>query len=1205
MQELQIETFPLTGQRLIEASAGTGKTYTIAELYLRLLLEKELTVTQILVVTFTEAATQELRGRVRLRLYNALRFVSKKSDEDNSAAMLSQYRGDLATIQRLQDAVTRMDEAAIFTIHGFCQRSLTDNAFESGVLFDAAFVTDETSIREDIAKDFWRKRVIPADAAAMTFVIENWQNPSALLRAVSPLVGVLDIKIIPVVNVDVVAELTRRYQSAFAELRAAWLHEQTDIISLLESSDVLSRAEKAYRQDKLDEVFAGMAEFAKWEHAPASLPPLFDLLTESKINDASLHKKAALKKGIPIPAHPLFALADKLARIHSSLNTARLTLFMQEAADYISSELAQRKDKSRIMFFDDLLNKLDIALMGDGGEELATRIRQRYPVAMIDEFQDTDPIQYRIFNSIYQQQDECGLFLIGDPKQAIYSFRGADIFTYMQARADTDADTGHYTLKTNYRSHSALVKSVNAVFGNARAPFVYAGEIDFMPVKAAAKADSTPLSIEGQLADPLVCWYLQCAEENSDKKSKKISKQSATTRIAEGCAAEIARLLSLGQRGKASIGERNLQARDIAVLVRDRYEAAHIRQALAKCGVASVYISRDSVFQTDEARDLAHLLRAVAEPERATLLRTAMATNLLGYSANEIYAFNADESAWNEKVLAFQGYRKLLYKHGFMRMFHALLRKERVIARLLAGPAGERCVTNLLQLAELAQVASAQHAGSEKLLRWLADARASADGNVDEQQLRMESDEDLVQIVTIHKSKGLEYDVVFLPFIWASKESGKEPHILKYHDEDNRQLCANLDLQNRDLGLSLARKERLAEDLRLLYVAMTRAKYRCYFSWGQINGAADSAMAYLLHQDEGDTAEPVCNMRSLDDTAILRDLQRLNVNGNTLLAIESLPSCTELFSAQEQQTTKSRAQIFKGNASQAWHMTSFSGLTADSTHGRERSLELPDHDQEMADNIQPVAYDEFLSPFTFARGARAGLFLHYLLENLSFPETNSEYLANHVIQAMAQYGFDEKWQATVITWLNAIMDTHLDNAGTLCLRAIPDRQRLVELEFYFAIARIDVKTINSLLNEYRGTGRQFAALNFASISGMMKGFIDLIIEHDGRFYVLDYKSNHLGNCFTDYQTTALNQAIDNHYYDLQYLIYTLALHRYLKQRLADYSYEQHFGGVYYLFLRGMSPDNGNRSGVYFARPSLSLIENLDQCFGSTQEMQGA
>ena len=1204
MKALVIEAFPLKGRRLIEASAGTGKTYTISGLYLRLLLERKLAVTEILVVTFTEAATQELRGRIRQRLFDALRWLEGKREKDDFSAMLQPYRGNREVIQQLRDALIHIDEAAIFTIHGFCQRILTDSAFESGVLFDVDFITDESEIRLQIARDFWRKRVVDSEEREVTWIATQWHTPEILFIDIKALVDNPDIKILPDISNTNISQLKQRKIECFDHVRTAWISVRDEVYELLSDSPVLKRAVNMFRQDKIDALFESMNEFVSSEETPDSLPENFELLTLSKISDPSSHKKVAIKKGQPLPAHPFFTLADELVQTHTAFERARRVHFMLEAAAYMRDEITRRKDKRRIMFFDDLLSKLDCALSGVEGDELAAHIRQQYPVAMVDEFQDTDPLQYHIFHRIYQNNPACGLFMIGDPKQAIYSFRGADVFTYMQARQDTDTATGHFTLKTNYRSHTALVNGVNAIFARASAQFIYEDDIKFDPVEAAGKADDEPLLIAEEPPSPLVCWHVPLTEENGYRGT--IPKKWANIHVSRGCAAEITRLLNLGQRREAKLGVRNLAAQDIAVLVRDRFEAASIRSALTEQGIASVYISRDSVFETEEARDLTHLLRSISEPTNATLMRTAMATRLLGMTASEIQELHEDELAWDDKVLAFQHYHKLWIRHGFMPMLHTLLRQERVIARLLSLTDGDRRMTNLLQLAELAQMAALSHPGIENLLRWLADERSDPDGMAEEQQLRMESDENLLQIVTIHKSKGLEYPIVFLPFIWGSKEV-KETSVVTYHDEWERKLLADLGSADRESALLMANKERLAEELRLLYVALTRAIYRCYFSWGQFNGAASSAIAYLLHQQaDQETGAPVCNMQDLDDNAIQRDLMLINENGNTYLSVEQLPVYGAPFMPADEQVRQPAPLNFGGNAKQSWRMTSFSGLTVDSSRGEAYPLELPDHDQQIGGEREARMQPEGLSPFTFPRGALTGLFLHHLFENIDFPIAQGEVLTSAVAKGLEQYGIDQKWHDMVVDWVTAILDTPLTEAGDLTLRSVEESKRFVELEFHFPLKTMDADNVNRLLIKQRGAGRQLASLDFSTISGMMKGFIDLIFEHEGRFYVLDYKSNYLGDRFEDYRPDKLKQAIDEHYYDLQYLIYTLALHRYLGNRLPGYDYEQHFGGVYYLFLRGMRRENGNKTGVFYDRPSQALIEAMNHLFsGMAQKMIGA
>ncbi len=1169
MRALDPLKFPLSGQRLIEASAGTGKTYTIAALYLRLLLERQLSVTEILVVTFTEAATQELRGRIRQRIHEALLLLEGRGEKDDPTlqALVGPYLGDQGARQRLRDAIVRMDEAAIYTIHGFCQRTLGDGAFESGVLFDSDFTTEELPLRLRAAQDLWRRTLQSMDEEETAWLLQHWSGPEALLDALDPLIAHPEARRLPE-GLNVTA-LEHQRQAAFEAVAERWRTEGEALRQLLDTAPGLTRNAKSYRQDRLDALYAAVDDYLAGGDASVPLPASFELLTPEVLG-------ASLKKNGTAPEHPLFAEAAALARVHQAVESTRHSRFLIDAADAVSDSLERAKASGRTLFFDDLLRKLDQALAGQGGGRLAARVRSQHPLAMIDEFQDTDPLQYRIFSRIYRGHDECGLFMIGDPKQAIYSFRGADIFTYMQARHDTDAQQDHFTLGTNWRSHSRLVSAVNALFEQAEAPFIYDEEIPFQPVEAAGHADATPLCIDGVEAEPLSCWFVEMDDDNGFRGS--IPGTWSGPNLARGCAAEIARLLTLGQSGRATIGERPLAAHDIAVLVRSRREAALIREALAEAGVSSVTISRDSVFHTEEARDLAHLLRAVAEPGDPVLLRTALATHLLGWTATAIHQLNHDEQAWEARAEAFISYQRLWRSHGFMPMLHALLKGEGVIARLLGQGGGERRITNLLQLAELAQLAEQRHPGAERLLRWLADRRASANGDSEEQQLRMESDEDLVQIVTIHKSKGLEYPLVFLPYLWGGRPV-EDKGILGYHDGPDRTLHLDTGSLQREGALALADNERLAEDLRLLYVALTRARYRCTFSWGRFRGAEHSALGWLLHRGD---------MASLDEAELRAALE-------PLAAVEPLPQPGAPFTPGLESDAEATALRFSGSAAQRWRVTSFTALSLSHDHHQDYRTELPDYDLGVEsapiDEGEPLDYP----PFRFPRGAHAGLLLHHLLENIDFARAGAGELEPLVVQGLRQYGIDPQWHEALIAWIGAILDTPMDDQG-LSLRAISEGQRLVEMEFHFPLQGLEATALNTILAQHRGEGRAAPALSFEQVRGMLKGFVDLIFEYQGRYYIVDYKSNHLGDRFEAYRPERLHEAIDGHHYDLQYLIYSVALHRYLARRVPGYRYESHFGGIYYLFLRGMKPERGSECGVHHDRPPLATIEALDRLF---------
>ena len=502
-----------------------------------------------------------------------------------------------------------------------------------------------------------------------------------------------------------------------------------------------------------------------------------------------------------MPEHPLFVAIEGLLAEPLTLSDLVLTTAMREIREAVAREKRRRGE----LGFDDMLSRLDQALNSENGEALATAIRQRFPVAMIDEFQDTDPQQYRIFRRIWRQQPDTALLLIGDPKQAIYAFRGADIFTYMKARGEVSA---HYTLDTNWRSAPGMVNSVNTLFSQMDNAFMFR-EIPFMPVKAAERNQPLRFELNGETQPAMNLWLME---------GDGVGIGDYQTFMAQLCAAQIRDWLVAGQQGSALLHDgkrsRPVQASDITVLVRSRHEAALIRDALTLLNIPSVYLSnRDSVFETPEAQELLWLIQAVLTPERESTLRSALATGMLGLTAQDIEQLNKDEEAWDRVVEEFDGYRQTWQKRGVMPMLRTLMAQRNIAENLLATSGGERRLTDILHISELLQEAGAHTESEHALVRWLAQHIAEPDSNAASQQLRLESDKHLVQIVTIHKAKGLEYPLVWLPFI-ANYRAQDQAF---YHDRTSFE--AVLDLSQADESIELAEAERLAEDLRLLYVS--------------------------------------------------------------------------------------------------------------------------------------------------------------------------------------------------------------------------------------------------------------------------------------------------------------------------------------------------------------------------------------------------
>ena len=1162
---------PLIGERLIEASAGTGKTFTIAALYLRLLLglggeaayPRAISVEELLVVTFTEAATEELRGRIRSNIHE-LRIACLRGESDNPlySALLAEIADKDDAAKTLLLAERQMDEAAVFTIHGFCQRMLSLNAFESGMLFEQQLIEDESRLRYQACADFWRRHCYPLTRDIAAVIHDVWKGPRDLLKSLDRwLQGEApQLKSPPAPN-ETLAERHQQIIARIDSLKQQWREQVGEIEGVLENSGLDRRKFNRGNQGKwMEKVNA----WAQEETLSYQLPDALEKFAQSFLLERT-------KAGGEPPVHPLFSAVESLLASSLTLTDLVLARAMVEIRDAVAREKRRRGE----LGFDDMLSRLDEALRGDSGETLASAIRQRFPVAMIDEFQDTDPQQYRIFRRIWRRQPETALLLIGDPKQAIYAFRGADIFTYMKARGDVAA---HYTLDTNWRSSPGMVGSVNRLFSLSDNPFMF-HEIPFLPVKAAAKNKGLRFTVDAADVPAMNVWLMP---------GDTVGSGDYQTFMAQLCATQIRDWLSAGQQGRALLwrGEtsRPVQASDITVLVRNRLEAAQVREALQTLGIPSVYLSnRDSVFETLEAQELLWLLQAVLSPERENTLRSALATSMFGLTALDIENLNQDEQAWDALVEEFSEYRQIWRQRGVMPMLRALMTARHIAENLLATRGGERRLTDILHISELLQEAASQLESEHALVRWLAQHIAEPDSNAASQQMRLESDKHLVQIVTIHKSKGLEYPLVWLPFIARFRKQDQA----FYHDRET--FAAVLDLGQDEASLELAEAERLAEDLRLLYVALTRAVWHCSLGVAPLSsrksGNSDfhlSALGRLLQAGEA--------MDAAGLAARLADF----CHGDIALQI---PGELDLTPWQAPAATIPRlsARELQRRIADDWRVTSYSGLQQHGFSGGQDLLPRLDVD---AAGVGEVVEEPQLTPHQFPRGAAPGTFLHSLFEELDFTQPVPD---GWMAEKLQLSGFDAQWAPVLTDWLGGVLKTRLPGPD-IALNQLAARDKQVEMAFYLPIAQLlTAERLDALIRQYDPLSADTPPLDFRQVRGMLKGFIDLVFRHEGRYYLLDYKSNWLGEDREAYTRPAMEQAMRAHRYDLQYQLYSLALHRYLRHRLADYDYDRHFGGVIYLFLRGMDGQEGGQ-GIFTTRPVRPLIDGLDQLFaGETQE----
>ncbi len=1101
MRPLQPLEVPLEGVQLIEASAGTGKTFAITTLVLRAVLEAERRIGEILVVTFTVAATAELRSRVRDRLRRAAAALADPAAAGDDADLralverrqrIADPRADRA---RVQAALNEFDEAPIFTIHGFCQRVLHEFAFECGSPFDVDLIADPRLPLADAVRDYWTRTL---SAAGM------------------PLVERLTTEKITLATVAALA-----------------------------------------------------ATFATHRDLRVRCTP------------------------------PPDAAADPVGE--------ELRARLRAAGPEILAALDRRKAVAGVQDFNDLLHRVEQAVHGVRGDALCQAVRRRYPLALVDECQDTDPVQYRIFRRVYGgATDGGGLFLIGDPKQAIYAFRGADVFAYLRARRDA---TAAHSLRTNWRSSPRLVQAVNAVFGGAADPFVLR-DIGFTP------AEPAPPNVDalgGALAGQAPLRVLFAARSPALVNRRNRFNKSELDWYCAAVADAIAELLD----GRSTIAGARIRPGDVAVLTRTNRQLSLIQEALQHAAVPSVILGDTSVFDTSEAAILERLLAALVDPGNAAALRAALVTPLVGLTGDDLRQLADDEAAWETWIERFHRWAERWRTTGFTAAFRGILDELDAPARVLARDGGERCLTNVLHLGELLQQAASEgRRGPHALLEWLHRMRCDPGererAGDEATQLRLESDVNAVTLTTVHKSKGLEYPVVVCPFTWDAYRPQTGPISPPFHTDDDERLCIDVSVPPGPDSLAQAAHENAAEAARLLYVALTRARQLCLVPWGAFTYFEDSAAARLLHGSGDAGPRDAAAIGALSDDALRADLAALAARAPGAIAIEPLRLGRRLRYAPEADTTPALvAPLALAPVPQRWRLSSFTAITAGAEPAGIRAQDGVDRDElAQRDDAAPSAPGALRG---FPRGRGPGTFVHSIFEHLDFIDPDPEALRAVVERQIGASRIGREWVAPLCTAIRDVLDTPLTNdPRPLRLCEVARTRRLNELEFALpvaldapaaarapraltsaALADVFARHGDAALAPYAARLRR---LPMPAWSGYLTGFIDCVLEHDGRWYVIDYKTNDLGDAPHDYAPARLAGEMVRHDYVLQAHLYLVALHRYLARRLPAYAYERHVGGALYLFVRGMAPARGPATGVVAARPSLALIEALSALF---------
>jgi exodeoxyribonuclease V beta subunit len=1206
MNPFDLLNVPLDGVNLIEASAGTGKTYSIEGLFVRLILELQLEVDQILVLTFTNAATEELKDRIRRKLVQSRRgFEGQATDDPLVAELVMKYPDAKASETLLHDALIDFDKAAIFTIHGFCQRILHENAFETLSLFDTELITNQNHLVRGVVDDFWRKTFYQLPRELIGYLLTKITGPE-YFRGLFERTNKPGVKIIPDWSEPVLESLPR-FRNRLKELKRCWPPAKEKVVQALKDtalSAVVYGSQKPAEHDSAltqrDLRVGLLIEAMDRLTDPLSIGfPLFDnfeRLTTAKLTQST-------KKDQTTPRHRIFDLCQALFELQRQLAAemeAYLVYLKSRFLAFARSALSDRKKMENVQYFDDLLVLLFQALQHDDEQVLARAIRQKYKAALVDEFQDTDDIQYGILRQLFSHPDSL-LFMIGDPKQAIYSFRGADIFSYMKA---AESAAARYTLLKNWRSQPDLITAVNTIFANNKVPFVY----DEIPFEKGTSA--RPKAADDNDGDaPMMLWYLDSDRFSSN--DKLINKTDAVQLIAEAVGGEIRNLVA---------GRKSFKPGEIAVLVRTNDQAQLIKDALSLKNVPAVLYSTGNIFDSREASEVEKILTAIADPGRIPHVKAALATEIMGLQAGDLISDDFESRWWENRLSRFRTYHQIWSHYGFVRMFRKFLSEENIRQRLLSLTAGERRLTNVLHLVEiLHRQATDKTTGMVDLIKWLSEQRDPAAPRLEEHQLRLENDQKAVKIVTIHKSKGLEYPVVFCPFGWENSLVRKKDAFI-FHDIDrDRRLTLDLGSDRIDSHVGMAQNELLSENLRLLYVALTRARDKCYLVWGRINTAETSALAYLLHCDmdlhphtatEDLTQVAGAQFMARSNSEFIEDLRRLAEKSRNSIRVEPLPAESDAAGPvallpEAEITLFSRN--FGGRIDYSWRIASFSSLVSKGVP----DIDSPDRDIAL-NPIGPdltIPSDESVTEtpmgahdiFAFPRGTRAGIFFHDVMEHHDFAAQNPADLSELVAKKLKHYGFDPTWRDVVNRLLTDTLSIALHpDLPQLKLASVAMSQRVNEMEFYFPLNPISSEGLAKVFGQcclsenLIDFSLHLEKLDFAPARGFLKGYIDLVFQHQGRFYLVDWKSNFLGSDYKHYHKDSLIQVMQADLYTLQYHLYTMALHQYLRLRKPDYSYEKDFGGIFYIFLRGVDASLGAEYGIYYDLPDPNLIRSIGE-----------
>lgn len=1207
-----------SGLHLIEASAGTGKTYTLSSLMVRIFLEKYLP-RQVIATTFTRAAAAELKSRIRARLVETYRYLeTKRSFTEHELITQAEQEPDLLlqhilksfatriayACERLKLVIDQLDELFVGTLDSFSQKLLREFAFESGKI-ERAQITDD-------AKTYSRQLIHD--------VLREWiqSQPQTVIDALY-LAGELK-------SVDSFVKLVEdslNFSSAHFKLpeKPTIQFEQLAQLKQLATEIDLSLLEPYYLLDGEHYKHVSGTIFRNGAFNKLfseCLPQLLQVLTQSdsilvfdgsltaqrelvfkflgQLADQKVFKKCPAEISAGFYQHPciqqiqqLFGVLKNYAEQFDQLHIFLKAYLCVEVKKRLPQVLQNKGETT----FSQQIRTLSEALKGEQGQRFAVFVQARYPLILVDEFQDTNQDQDDMLASIWRHperyQKGC-MIMVGDRKQAIYGFRGGDMLTFLNAYKDIQAKHGReYKLIHNHRSVADLVEVVDALF---QRQIDFGEEVQYDPIRAGTRPH--PVLIEQNNHNPHPLRWLLLKDKETE---------------AQQVAWKIRDLLNQSHAGQLYFQKdaqtQALNEDDIAVLSRNHDGLDKVQFELERLGIRVNRPSKRSVFDCTVAQDVGALLTAILHPYDEAKVKRALISRLFAMDLKQLLQLEQTAEGLSQFMTGFDTIRELWSAQGFLVAWQQCLIQFDIWQNLVAAQSkdNERVVVNLRHLTEILSQHSEKYSGAQNLYHWYLK-QLSSPLDRDWELERKLSSEAGVQLMTIHQSKGLEFKIVFL--LGADKPFRENNKTLNFSTQDVVQPDSSQTLTQRvvaiadktylnEVELKQHEERALAEQNRLWYVALTRASHRVYALLQDLDGKSVSGLAFWKNR-----TEPFQHRCCTDE-----------------MVLEQIPQAIHL--AKQTSIIEIQAQRFPEQRFYSRGKTSFSYLAQHLKHKAGTDLLASQSNEAVLaeDELDLINTAEAISaqPIdwiknNFPRGTLAGNFLHEIFEHIDFQcsddwviEIRRRFKNDYSslwLDLLSKYkeSFPEEEDAdnllylSVAEWLKDILRTPLYQGFRL--NQLQQEQYLSEFPFYLALSdRVLAMTrIQQLFGEY---GLNMPELLEARSARYLNGSIDLVYFDGQRYHIADYKSNYLGDDIADYRSDSIAQSMSLASYWLQAGLYLVALHRYLQVKMQDYQIEQHLGGATYLYLRGMNGEA--EQGYYYWQPSIEFILRLDAILG--------